>query len=160
MDRYQKILSNITYIKHMNKINELEKDRKFCRHGSNHFLDVCRIAMLINVDEAYGIDKDIIYAAALLHDIGRDAEYLDGVSHEIASADISKGILLESGFKAEEIENIIKAILNHRNKSIKDEKSLSGLIYRADKLSRPCYLCDSYNECNKAYEKRNDTLIW
>lgn len=160
MERYQKIINNIEYLKHAKKIDELEETRIFCKHGTDHFIAVARIAMLININENYGIKKDIIYAAALLHDIGRDVEYTDRIRHEIASKDIAEIILKDTDYSEDEVADILKAIIDHRTDEIKTEKSLSGLIYRADKQSRPCYLCNSYNECNKAYEKRNGSLIW
>lgn len=160
MERFTQIINNTVFLAHLRAIEELESDRIFCRHNYTHFFDVARIAMLINVEEDYKIDKDMIYAAALLHDVGRDVEYTSGLRHELASAQICVDILKSTGYDEEQIEEIAMAIQNHRNKDIKDEKSLSGLIYRADKLSRACYLCNAYDRCSKAYDKRNEVPIW
>ncbi len=61
-------------------------------------MDVARIAYILSVDGAYAISKEIIYAAALLHDIGKWKQYEDGTPHEKASADLAEQILEASGF--------------------------------------------------------------
>jgi len=160
MERYEKIVSNTIFMEHIQKIDRLEKDRIYCRHNSGHLMDVARIAMLINLDEEYNISKDLIYASALLHDIGRDIEYEEGISHEIASADIAPEILTATSYTEDEIDIIVKSIINHRNPDIKMERSLTGLLYRADKLSRACYLCNAYDKCHKAIDKRNEVPVW
>ena len=71
------------------------------------------------------LNRELIYAAGLLHDIGRWQEYEEGIRHEIASADLASRILCECGYNEQEIEEIRRAILNHRNSSIKDENSLT-----------------------------------
>ncbi|MCR4739233.1 MAG: HD domain-containing protein [Lachnospiraceae bacterium] len=160
MERYDKIIINELYRTHLEKTREYEKERIFCHHDMSHFLDVARIGMLLNVTEGYGIDKDIIYAAALLHDVGRDVQYEDGTPHEAASADIAEIILDGTDYTPDERKLILKAIRDHRDESVKDEKNLSGLIYRADKLSRPCYYCSAEKECNHKKNKKNASLIW
>ena len=52
-----------------------EKERIFCRHGMEHLLDVARIAYITNLEEGLGIEKDVIYAAGLLHDVIEDTDY-------------------------------------------------------------------------------------
>ena len=51
-------------------IKKKEYDRKFCRHSLGHALSVARIALLISIEEDLHIDRELIYGAALLHDIG------------------------------------------------------------------------------------------
>ena len=139
MDSINQIIQHPDYLSHIAKTNEWEKDRQFCRHNTAHFLDVARIAMILNEKEHYGIGQEIIYAAALLHDIGRWQQYEDGTDHAPASAELAPAILLERDFSDAEIEQIVSAIATHRESRVKDEKNLNGLLYRADKLSRPCY---------------------
>ena len=38
-----------------------------------HFLDVARLAWIAGLEQGLGLDKEIVYAAALLHDIGKQA---------------------------------------------------------------------------------------
>lgn len=160
MERYERIINNDIYRAHILSIEKCEEDRIFCHHDTVHFMDVARIGMIINVTEGYGIPKDIIYATALLHDIGRDIQYANGTPHEITSLNIANDILSDTDYNEAEINEIINAIGNHRNAKIKDEKNLSGLIYRADKLSRACYFCKAYDECNWKNDKKNGELIW
>ena len=120
-----------------------------------HFLDVARIALILNMEEDYGIDKELIYAVALLHDIGRWMQYEEGIPHEQASAKLAPEILIKSGFDEKEQKAVLGAILSHRDASVKDEKTLRGLLYRADKLSRACFACKAQEKCDWKAEKKN-----
>lgn len=155
MDRVNRILANEKYKIHLEKINTAEEDRLFCCHNMSHFLDVARIAMQLNLEDGLGITKELIYATALLHDIGRHVQYADGTPHEKASALLAPEILTECGYEEEEQGAVLEAIGNHRNKEIASQKSLSGIIYRADKLSRPCFSCKMEQECDWSREKKN-----
>ncbi len=159
MDRINKIINHPDYRQHIEKIAEWEKDREFCRHNTGHFLDVARIAMVINAQESYGIEKSSVYAAALLHDIGRWQQYENGQDHALASAQLAPAILEKCDFTEEESRQIVSAIASHRESGVKDEKNLNGLLYRADKLSRPCYFCEQEKNCNWKNEKKNKELL-
>ncbi len=155
MERINRIISNPEYQKHVQMIEEWERERVFCRHNTAHFLDVARIAMILNEKDSYGISEEMIYAAALLHDIGRWKQYETGVDHAIASAHLAPPILKMCGFSKEEVEWIESAIATHRQSERKQEKNLNGLLYRADKLSRPCYFCKQQEHCNWKADKKN-----
>lgn len=159
MERVNRILTCSLYQEYLRKNNLAEAKRRFCHHNMGHFLDVARIACILNVQEAYGQKKELIYAAALLHDIGRWRQYEDGTPHEEASAYLAPEILHESGFEDEERDIILEAVKNHRNAAVKEEKSLSGLLYRADKYSRPCFACEAEKECDWKKGKKNLTLL-
>ena len=154
MKRVNLILENKDFKERTAQIRELEKDRIFCRHGMDHSLDVARIATMMASDEGIDVKRDVIYAAALLHDIGRPEQYTDGVEHELASAAAAPFILEECGYSEAETEKIVTAIINHGNEAVMGEKNLTGLLYRADKASRKCYMCDAVNECHKRPDKR------
>lgn len=160
MDRVDKILNHDLFIGHMELNEAAEADRRFCRHNIGHFLDVARIAMIFNLQEGLGIEKEIIYAAALLHDIGRHMQYKDGTPHEEASALIAPDILRACGFDEKETDVIISAIKTHRTKEIADEASLNGILYRADKASRACFACKAEPDCNWKQDKKNLQLKW
>ena len=66
-------------------ITQLEASREFCRHDVTHFLDVARLAWIENLERGLGVSKEEIYAAALLHDIGRHLQYEKGIPHDEAS---------------------------------------------------------------------------
>lgn len=170
MDRINKIINHQLYKEYLNKIKKYEEGRIFCKHDMNHFLDVCRIAEIFwlklqikkleeddRLEEFFQSNnfRELIYATGLLHDIGRWQEYESGVSHEIASSKLAPQILEQCGFEPEEIEAIVLAILNHRNKNVKDLEDLSGLIYSADKKSRACFACEAEMLCDWSKEKKN-----
>ncbi len=159
MERVNRILENERFQSCLEKIRECEEERIFCHHDMTHFLDVARLAYLINLEENVGVSKERIYAAALLHDIGRHKQYLEGMPHEMASAQIAPDILRECGFSGEETAQIVEAIANHRNALAKDRRDLTGLIYRGDKLSRGCFGCRAEKACNWKKEKKNLKLL-
>lgn len=159
MERVNRILSSSRYREYLDKNNRAEADRRFCHHNVGHFLDVARIALILNEAQGYGQSQEIIYAAALLHDIGRWMQYEDGTPHEKASAVLAPEILSDSGFTKEESNIILRAIEEHRNVLVREEKSLSGLLYRADKYSRPCFACEMEKECDWKKDKKNLKLF-
>ena len=154
MKRVNLILENKAFRERVAQIRELEKDRIFCRHGMDHSFDVARIATLMASDEEIDVKRDVIYAAALLHDIGRVEQYGDGTEHEIASAAVAPFILEDCGYSEIETEIIVTAIINHGNEAVMDQNDLTGLLYRADKASRKCYMCDAISKCHKRPDKR------
>lgn len=98
-------------------------------------------------------DKEQIYAAALLHDIGRFRQYEEGIPHDEASVEIAAKLIPECGFTEEESAVITGMIASHRKKE--DSDSLNALFYKADKLSRSCFACPAEKDCNWAAEKKN-----
>jgi len=159
MEHVNNILKNQYYLDCIEKNGLYEKDRSFCRHDMSHFLDVARIAMIINLEENAVIEKEIIYAAALLHDVGRFVQYENKTPHEIASSQIAPQILRESGFDEKITDVINEAILNHRNGKIASESTLRGILYRADKQSRSCFNCKAEKQCDWKINKKNMELI-
>lgn len=162
--RINKILQHPKYKRYLEQIEEYEWDREFCRHNMAHFLDVCRLGQILWMTEEKNEDfkttKEMIYAAGLLHDIGRWQEYESGIRHEKASAVLAVEILQECGFEEDEVKQICEAVCNHRNSGIREERSLSGILYRADKMSRPCFACKKEEDCSWKKEKKNLILIY
>lgn len=155
MVRVDAILRHSEFRKNLNENSTAEADRCFCRHNMEHFLDVARIAWILNLEEELLLDKELVYAAALLHDIGKHKQYTEGIPHELASAELAGPILAECGFSEKETAEILQAILCHRRKEISQNKNLTGILYRADKLSRACFACKAEAECNWSTAKKN-----
>ena len=84
MERVNQILQHTLYQSCRRQIDEKEKDRIFCGHDMGHLLDVARLAWIFNLEANQEISKERIYAAALLHDIGRHIQYENGTPHQIA----------------------------------------------------------------------------
>lgn len=158
MDRIDRLIKNDDYIRYMKAVEQAERERKFCLHGIEHGLDVARIGYIINLENQLGYDKEVIYAAALLHDIGRAKEYSDNAPHHEAGAEIAGDILIRSGFNEKEITDICRAITSHK-KPCKDEAcGLKQLLYSADKLSRNCFNCSAYDDCYWPEDTKNNTI--
>lgn len=153
LEKVNAILKNHKFCTYLSKINKLEKNREYCKHNLQHLLDVARIAYIKVLEENIDIKKEVIYAAALLHDIGRWQQYEEGVPHELASVELAKGILDECGFNNEEKEKIFSLIGNHRKKE--SSNLLQNIFYYSDKVCRSCFMCKSISKCNWPDEKKN-----
>lgn len=158
MNRLESIRSHPLYQESCQKILEAEQNRIFCLHGMEHFLDVARIAYISVLERQSTLSKDLVYAAALLHDIGKWRQYQEGIPHELASARIAETILADlpenERFTPEETSQILTAIRGHR-KLRPDAEALEHLLYESDKASRACYACPSCALCNWKPEKKN-----
>ena len=157
MENVNIILNNKKYKQALKKIEEYEKDREFCNHTIEHFMDVSRIAYIMILEENLNVSKEIVYAIGLLHDIGRVKQYEEGIHHDIASVEISREILKETSFTKNEINIILNGIANHRKES---DNKLEEIIYKADKLSRQCFNCKSEKECYWSSEKKNFKITY
>ncbi|PKM52505.1 MAG: hypothetical protein CVV02_01780 [Firmicutes bacterium HGW-Firmicutes-7] len=158
--RINKLLNHPKYVEYLNKISNHEAGRLFCTHDLTHFLDTARIAYILNLENNLNIPKDLIYGAALLHDIGKWQQYENGISHEVASGTLCVELLCDAGYKSKEVDLIKSAILSHRNPSVEGTKDLLGIIYVADKLSRKCYNCKMTNQCDWSDEKKNFNISY
>ncbi|MBQ7264886.1 MAG: HD domain-containing protein [Firmicutes bacterium] len=155
-ERYKQILKNDNYIQIINKIENKEEDRIYCKHDLTHFLDVARIAYIISLEKNLNINKDLIYAAALFHDAGRVRADKD---HDKTGAVIAEPILRECGYCEEEIKDIKSAIQGHREKK-KGLNTLEELISYADMVSRQCYNCSAKESCYWSNDKKNTTAYY
>lgn len=152
MENIDKILNNKLYKESLEKLKLYEKDREFCNHTIEHFIDVARIAYIMVLEENIEISKEVIYAIGLLHDIGRVKQYEEGIPHHIASVELSEKILKDIDFTEEEKEVILKSIEGHRREN---DDELGAIIYKSDKISRECFSCKAIDECYWSDEKKN-----
>ncbi|MGD9569332.1 MAG: HD domain-containing protein [Sedimentibacter sp.] len=158
MKRINNILQNVEFLKYLQKNIRAEEDRIYCRHDIAHFLDVSRIAYIITLEEKLNIQKEVLYAMGLLHDIGRWMEYENGVDHAAASKQLSEEILKACDFNESEIAAILSAIGTHRHKG--QMSVLGDILYRADKLSRNCVLCSARITCKNFQNGEEPVLIY
>lgn len=158
MRRVQNICMHPLWQECVRGIAQQEQDRIFCRHDVQHFLDVARLAYVEVLERKLDIPKELIYGAALVHDIGRYRQYLDGTPHDEAGAWMAEKILPECGFDAEQTAGIVRAISHHRSSENAEDAGLSGILYRADKASRVCQFCKAQEQCNWPATKKNMTL--
>ncbi len=185
MDRINSICRHPEYIEKMNVIRLAEAGRIYCCHDMDHLLDVARLMYIRSLEtglirgggkfaeggrpsmnegrseNSVRISKEMIYAAALLHDIGRADQYTNGTPHDEAGAKTAEHILSECGFTPEETELITGAILGHRGDGPSGENGgdteelFSKMLREADKKSRPCYRCRAADTCKWPDEKKN-----
>ena len=158
MYRVEQILNDPFYKKQIKKIYESEFDRVFCRHGFGHAVSTARIAYILTMEEHRTFRKDVVYGTALLHDIGRYTPEEKTMSHHAAGAVAAEDVLRRAGYTEAERKEICEAIGAH--KDAEDGTSgLAKILYRADKLSRNCFLCDARDECYWPEERKNRTVL-
>lgn len=170
MERIDRILQHKRFQECRQQIMQAEVHRIYCKHGLEHSMDVARIAYILsleNNEEGQALEKEIIYAMALLHDLGRSMEYRNGQSHHEAGVEIAGEILRDCGFTETEIAWITGAIAAHKyaeTETVPEESGSIGdryrsILYRADKLSRNCFDCPAADTCYWPMEKRNHGII-
>lgn len=158
MDRVNAVREQPIYREYYEQLEKLEEKRCFCRHQMPHLLDVARIAYIRNLEGGMGFPKDVIYTAAILHDIGKSLQYEKKIPHEIAGAEIAERVLAglpgELSFTETEKKQILTAIKGHRRLR-EDAEPLEQLLYESDKASRMCFSCPAEVQCDWSKEKKN-----
>lgn len=157
MKRVTAICRHTLYVRELREIQEAEKERIFCRHDMQHFLDVARIGWILCLERKLAFSREIVYAAALLHDIGRGMQYRDGTPHDEAGALLAGRILPECGFDGQETEEVCRAIEGHRisGQQSAEFTGLGALLKEADHMGRSCFACGAEPECYWPKEKKN-----
>lgn len=158
MPRVDALWRNTAYQRHLRRLAELEHGRVYCRHNLVHLLDVARIMWVRCLEGDLGLERELVYATALLHDIGKDEQYETGISHDVVGARVARELLdalpAELSFSAMEVDEICTAIAGHRHLR-EGAHPLERLLYEADKASRACYACAAAKTCNWSDEKKN-----
>lgn len=162
MPRADAVMRDERFSRALAAIERAERDRVWCRHGLGHLLDVARLAHIANLEQGCGIPRDVVYAAALLHDIGRAEQYASGEDHDAAGARIAGEILgtvdADHRFSAEERAAIAAAVAGHRGRDGGGRSGLAALpclIAAADGASRPCYACGARSSCYWPEDRKN-----
>ena len=104
-------------------------------HDREHVYRVLHTALQIAEDFPEA-DGEILLAACLLHDIGREAQYADpSVDHASAGAEMALDFLLRSGWERERAQRVAAAIRQHRYRSGAAPESVEAkILFDADKL--------------------------
>ncbi len=115
--------------------NFMQTCMKDSAHDREHVYRVLHTALEI-AEEYPEVDTDILLAACLLHDIGREAQYADpSVDHAKEGAEMALHFLLDSGWTGERAQQVSAAIRQHRYRSEEPPESLEAkILFDADKL--------------------------
>jgi HD superfamily phosphodiesterase len=170
--RVDRILQDSFFQECMTRNQMREINRKFCKHTLQHVIDVARITYIIMLEKSdiklfiseHNLSgreqaKEIIYAAALLHDIARWREYETGEDHAACGAEAAVAVLERAGFSREETKIITRAIREHR-RMVEDVSILGERLCRADNLSRACTQCEASGECYKIDDMETGTKFF
>ena len=159
MTRVNQLLEHEDYISYMEKIDGLEKERLFCKHGFEHGLNVARIAYAYLLEkEELLLTKESIYTAAFLHDIGRWVEYQTGEDHAEVSARLALPLLEACQFSSEDIQVILKGIREHRRHRENNLSLLGEALALADDWARDCRHCPVQPLCHKHNPEMNQIM--
>lgn len=118
---------------------ELEQYMLKCMKDTVH--DKLHVGRVVNyavqiAEKTAGADFDIVLAAALLHDIGREDERQDkAVCHAQAGSEKAQEYLRSQGYGSSFSQRVSQCILSHRHKKgIKPESIEAKIVFDADKL--------------------------
>jgi uncharacterized protein len=102
-------------------------------HTLDHTMRVHSLSLQLS--EGLAVNRRVLGAAALLHDIGRPREAETQTSHSITSGEMGRDILAEIGYSDSEIKQVASAIRTHRFSEGIRPTSLEGeILSDADKL--------------------------
>ena len=121
-----------------NKIKEImKKELSSSAHSMDHVMRVHDLCLLI-ADGEKEVDREILEAAVLLHDIARVKENGDttgGTDHAVLGSEMAGKILKEMNFPEDKIENVKHSILCHRFRTGNEPKTIEAkILFDADKL--------------------------
>ena len=104
-------------------------------HDLDHTLRVCRNADFL-LAKLPGADRDVVCAAALLHDIARPEERAsNGVCHAQLGAEMAADILNALNVDADFAARVVAAVRTHRYRDDNAPESLEAqIVFDADKL--------------------------
>ncbi len=140
LPRVDALVRSATFRRALASIEEAERERPWCRHGLAHLLDVARIAWIDALEHGLPLSKDVVYAAALLHDIGRAAQYACGEPHDVAGCRMAAEMLDELPaalrYAADERACIVAAVAGHRGEDadcsrvagVGDASAVDGIV--------------------------------
>ena len=127
MTRVRAVWERPVFQRELARLEELEHDRPFCRHGAQHLLDTARIMWILNLEQGLGFSREVVYATALLHDVGKAGQILESAPPD-------------ARFAPDDVDQMCLAIRGHRRLR-PDASQLERLLFQADKASRACFAC-------------------
>ncbi len=103
-------------------------------HDCQHIYRVLYYALDIAKD--YKVDMDVLIAACLLHDIGRETQFKNQkCSHAVVGADMAYKYLCEEGWSEGKANHVKECIFTHTYRSDNLPKTIEAkILFDADKL--------------------------
>jgi len=104
-------------------------------HDSEHVRRVLYLALEIAETEE-GVDRDLLIAACLLHDVGRPEQFADpALCHARVGGEKARRFLLDHGFSQDFAARVGDCVRTHRYRSEDPPASLEArILFDADKL--------------------------
>ena len=148
MPRVDAVWNHPVYQERYRALQRAERDRAFCSHDLQHFLDVARIAWTVLLER------------------GVAAPYADALS----GGEILGTVEQDKRFSSGECEQVLAAIAHHRTSAgcaggasaegVCSAGALADALRYADKAARACYACPARELCNWPDGKKNLTITW
>jgi uncharacterized protein len=103
-------------------------------HDSQHVYRVLYLAL--DISKEFNVDKDVLIAVALMHDIGRDAQFKNPeCDHAIVGADMAYDYLSDIGWNENKAAHVKACIATHRFRNSSPPESIEAkILFDADKL--------------------------
>ncbi len=103
-------------------------------HDEHHIYRVLYYAL--DIAECYEVDIDVVIASALLHDIGRDAQFRNpSLDHSAVGAEMAYDFIVSSGWSEDKASRIQRSISTHRYRKNNEPDSIEAkILFDADKL--------------------------
>lgn len=115
--------------------NYMKKCMQDSAHDKEHIYRVLYLALEIAESEE-AVNKDILVAACMLHDIGREIQFKNpALCHAQVGAEMAYEFCMENGFSMGESQHIRECISTHRFRADRIPISLEAkILFDADKL--------------------------
>ncbi len=106
-------------------------------NAAHDYLHVYRVLyQAMKIAEKYEVDRDVLIAACLLHDIGRKAQFEDKrICHAVEGGKLAYAFMQGLGWEEERCRHIRDCVTTHRFRSDDPPRTLEAkILFDADKL--------------------------
>lgn len=117
------------------KLVEFVKQFEHPAWGINHYNRIYELSLELAQKQNMKVDKDVLFAASMLHDIGAFEQYAnEDVEHDVRSVELLEEIILPMGFPKEKIDLVKDAMTTHMFYEIPSSNEESIVFHDADTL--------------------------
>jgi uncharacterized protein len=125
---------------HIDEFREIEKymlsQMQDSAHDKHHVYRVLNFALDIAGNVGGAIDMDVLVAASLLHDVGREAQFSNpGVCHAQAGGEMAREFLISRKWPTQKAAHVRDCVATHRYRRECEPQSVEAkILFDADKL--------------------------